>query len=234
MTSEFERPLLTVDTVILTLIDARLHVLLVRRNKAPQKGVWTLPGGFVHTDEDKTAEDAARRVLIDKAGVGVRHLEQLATFASATRDARGWSASIVYLALVESTVQEPREDARFVPVDEVGVLPFDHSDILEVALRRVRDKSSYSSLPAFLLPVTFTLPELQRVYEQVLGTSLNAAAFRRKVLDQELVEPVSDRAVDADTKRSGPGRSAQRYQLTQQRLQDMGRVVMLPDRRRGG
>ena len=137
-------------------------------------------------------------------------------------------------SMVESTVQEPREDARFVPVDEVGVLPFDHSDILEVALRRVRDKSSYSSLPAFLLPVTFTLPELQRVYEQVLGTSLNAAAFRRKVLDQELVEPVSDRAVDADTKRSGPGRPAQRYQLTQQRLQDMGRVVMLPDRRRGG
>ena len=59
MTSEFERPLLTVDTVILTLIDARLHVLLVRRNKAPQKGVWTLPGGFVHTDEDKTAPDGA-------------------------------------------------------------------------------------------------------------------------------------------------------------------------------
>ena len=118
------------------------------------------------------------------------------------------------------------------PVEEVGALPFDRSAILEVALRRVRDKSSYSSLPAFLLPVTFTLPELQRVYEQVLGTPLNAAAFRRKVLDQELVEPALDS--DADPKRSGPGRPAQRYQLTQQPLQDMGRVVMLPDRRRGG
>lgn len=232
MTEEFERPLLTVDTVILTLIDSRLHVLLVRRNKAPKKGIWTLPGGFVHTNEDQTAEDAARRVLLDKAGVGVRHLEQLATFASATRDARGWSASIVYLALVESAVQQPREDARFVPVEGVGDLPFDHSAILETALRRVRDKSSYSSLPAFLLPVTFTLPELQRVYEQVLGTSLNAAAFRRKVLDQELVEPVTD--TDVEPRRSGPGRPAQTYRLAQERLQDMGRVVMLPDRRRGG
>lgn len=232
MNTDYERPLLTVDTVILTLIQDRLHVLLVRRNKAPQEGVWTLPGGFVHTDEDQTAEDAARRVLIDKAGVTVRHLEQLATFASATRDARGWSASIVYLALVESTTLTPREDAHFVPVDEVTPLPFDHGAILDCALSRVRDKSSYSSLPAFLLPVTFTLPELQKVYEQVLGVELNAAAFRRKVLDQALVEAVE--LPEDEQRRAGRGRPAQHYQLAQERLQDLGRVVMLPDRRRGG
>lgn len=229
---DYERPLLTVDSVILTLIKGSLHVLLVRRNKAPQEGVWTLPGGFVHVDEDQTAEDSVRRVLRDKAGVGVRHLEQLATFANATRDARGWSASIVYLALVGGAAVHPGPEARFVPVDEANSLPFDHGQILEVALRRVRDKASYSSLPAFLLPQVFSLPELQRVYEQVLGTTLNAAAFRRKVSDQGLVEPV-DHAPDAE-RRAGPGRPAQQYRLAQERLQDLGRVVMLPDRRRGG
>ena len=231
MTDDFERPLVTVDTVVFTLVSGRLNVLLVKRSKAPKKGVWTLPGGFVHTDTDATSEDAARRVLSTKAGLSIRHLEQLRTFAGATRDARGWSVSITYLALVESSEAQPGSDAKFVPVDEIETLPFDHMEILETALRRVRDKSSYSSLPAFLLPAVFTLQDLQRVYEQILGTSLNPAAFRRKVTDQNLVEETDP---PEDSKRAGRGRPAQHYQLAQDRLQDMGRVVMLPDRRRGG
>lgn len=231
MKDGFERPLLTVDTVILTIEQGKLHVLLVRRQQAPSKGVWTLPGGFVHTQEDRTAEDAARRVLATKAGLEVRHLEQLATFASADRDARGWSASIAYLALVQANDTPLGPGARFVPVDDVDRLPFDHAEILTYGLRRVRDKAAYSSLPAFLLPSTFTLPELQRVYEQVLGTELNTAAFRRKVFDQGLVEEVTEAAPAGPRK---AGRPPQRYQLTQQQLQDLGRVVMLPDRRRGG
>ena len=231
MSEDYERPLVTVDTVVFTLIEGRLNVLLVKRSKAPQKGVWTLPGGFVHTDTDETSEDSARRVLATKAGVSLRHLEQLRTFAGAYRDARGWSVSIAYLALVESLEVAPGDDAKFVPVDDIDFLPFDHMAILQAALHRVRDKSSYSSLPAFLLPAVFTLPDLQRVYEQILGTSLNAAAFRRKVLDQNLIEEAK---APEETKPAGRGRPAQHYRLAQERLQDMGRVVMLPDRRRGG
>lgn len=229
---EFERPILTVDTVILTLIDHRLHVLLVKRTKAPAEGVWTLPGGFIHVDDDLDAEQAARRVLETKAGVEVSHLEQLYTFAGRDRDRRGWSASIAYLALVQSReISGMSEDARWVPVDKCTSLPFDHDDILEKGLARVRDKSAYSSLPAFLLPEMFTLPQLQRVYEEVLGVALNPAAFRRKVIDQGLIEVASNRP---PAPASGRGRPAQHYRLAKNHLTDLGRVVMLPDQRRGG
>lgn len=228
--TEYQRPILTVDTVILTLIEHRLHALLVKRTQAPAKGAWTLPGGFVHTDSDIDAEASARRVLETKAGVQVRHLEQLYTFAGRNRDKRGWSASIAYLALVQShELSGMHENARWVPVEECGDLPFDHVHILHVGLRRVRDKAAYSSLPAFLLPEVFTLPQLQRVYEEVLGVDLNPAAFRRKVMDQQLIEPVEDVAAEGPV---GRGRPAQRYRLAQDRLFDMGRVVMLPDQRR--
>lgn len=229
--TQFERPQVTVDTVVLTLIDHKLNALLVKRQVEPCKGVATLPGGFVHTDVDNNAEDAARRVLSTKAGVEVRHLEQLSTFSGATRDARGWSLSITYLALVQpDELQELDPNAHWQPVDEINDLPFDHGDILQAALSRVRNKASYSSLPAFLLPRNFTLPALQRVYEEVLGVELNAAAFRRKVTDQGIIEAVDDQQASS----RGAGRPAQVYRLSQEHLQDMGRVVMTPDRRRGG
>lgn len=228
---DFERPILTVDTVILTLIEGKLHALLVERTQAPEKGVSTLPGGFVHTDEDDDAEAAARRVLATKAGVSVRHLEQLATFTGKSRDKRGWSASIVYLALVQaSEITEMNALAHWVPVEECASLPFDHASILEAGLRRVRDKSSYSSLPAMFLPDVFTLSQLQRVYEQVMSVPLNAAAFRRKIEAQDLVEEAEAPPVE----RKGRGCPAQYYRLRQDRLVDMGRVLMLPDSRRGG
>lgn len=229
-TYEFERPIVTVDTVVLTLIDHQLHVLLVERQEDPAKGQWSLPGGFVHTDKDATAEDSVRRVLNQKAGITLRHMEQIASFTGQSRDKRGWSVSIAYLALVQIEEVALNEQAKWVPVDEVSTLPFDHKDILDAGLRRVRDKASYSSMPAFLLPQTFTLPELERVYEEVLGTSLNSAAFRRKVLDQSIIEV----ATNPNASEKSVGRPAQLYRLTQGQLQDMGRVVMLPDGRRGG
>lgn len=229
-TYDFERPLVTVDTVVLTLIAHQLHVLLVKRQEDPAKGEWSLPGGFVHTDKDATAEDSVRRVLSQKAGIALRHMEQIASFTGQTRDRRGWSVSIAYLALVQIEEVDLNENAKWVAVDEVLSLPFDHKDILDAGLRRVRDKAAYSSLPAFLLPETFTLPELERVYEEVLGTPLNSAAFRRKVMDQSIIE-VATQSANAE---KSVGRPAQLYRLSQTFLQDMGRVVMLPDGRRGG
>jgi 8-oxo-dGTP diphosphatase len=228
---DFERPIVTVDTVILTLIDHRLHALLVERQVEPSKGVATLPGGYVHTETDSDSEAAARRVLATKAGIELRHLEQLETFSGNSRDARGWSVSITYLALVQrDELAQMSDRAHWVAVDDIQDLPFDHGKILEAGLRRVRDKSSYSSLPAFLLPRSFTLPQLQQVYEEVLGVDLNPAAFRRKIVEQGIIEAIDEQMPSA----KGAGRPAQVYRLSQERLQDMGRVVMTPDTRRGG
>ncbi len=236
MKSDHERPIVTIDAVVLALFDHRLHALLVRRTPdAPiEPNRWALPGGFVHTDKDQTDEDTVRRVLATKAGLSVRHLEQLRTFASASRDSRGWSVSIAYVVIAETSDRVLSDTAQFVPIEELEGLPFDHSTIVQVALERVRNKASYSSLPAFFLPTEFTLPQLQKVYEEVLGIKdLNTAAFRRKVQDQGLIDAVDDKERGIPGPRKA-GRPAQWFRLSQASLQDMGRAVMLPDTRRGG
>lgn len=229
-TQSFPSVQVTVDAVVLTLVDGDLSLLLVRRAQGPFKGRWGLPGGFIHADEDQSSLDAVRRVIRQKASLEVRHLEQLGTFASATRDPRGWSASIAYVAVSSPPEEGLAPGVRFVSVDSLPHLPFDHGKIVESALARVRNKASYSTLPALFLPRVFTLPELQAVYEKVFGVGLNTAAFRRKILSQDLVEPVS---VPQSVK-PRLGRPAQHYQLKADAMTDLGRVVMLPDARRGG
>ena len=117
-------------------------------------------------------------------------------------------------------------------MDDLPKLPFDHAKIVQTALERVRNKAAYSSLPSFFLPARFTLPQMQAVYEVVMGVPLNTPAFRRKVLDQGLVEEASGPASATDVRRAG--RPAQYYRLAQSRLQDLGRTVMTPDGVRGG
>jgi 8-oxo-dGTP diphosphatase len=203
------RPLTTVDVVLLSLHQGRLAIALMRRNTEPFKGSLALPGGYVRLDRDQDALQAARRVLEEKTGVKAPYLEQLYTFAGAARDPRGWSVSIAYYALVaESVVQAARADTMLVtPVDDIGQLPFDHNHIVDTAVRRVRDKSSYSSLPCYLLPGRFTLTELQTTYEQVMGGKLDKSSFRRKLAELDFLEPV------AGEQRSGAHRPAQLYQL---------------------
>ena len=232
--TDYPVPQVSTDVVALALFDDGLRVLLVRRGAEPFEGREALPGGFVHLDEDVDLEAAARRALAAKTGLSVRHLEQLATFSGPDRDPRGWSVSVVHLALVRG--EEPLgvgNDARWVPIEEALAmsLPFDHHAVLEAAMTRVRGKAAYTSLPALMLPDAFTLSELQSLYEAVLGVPLQAAAFRRKVLDQPVLTPVEDEPTDATR---GRGRPAQRYRLRHEAALDFGRVVLLPDTRRGG
>ena len=185
---EHPQPIVTIDVVILTLKDETLHVALARREQAPHAGTWTLPGGWVHTDKDEDALAAAQRILEAKAGLESPYLEQLKTFASRHRDNRGWSVSIAHYALVP--FEAARSDiVEWRPVDAIRTLPFDHAEILRTAVERVRSKTAWSSLPVHLMPATFTLSELQRVYEQVLGSELDKRTFRRRIEELDLVEP---------------------------------------------
>lgn len=189
----FEMPIVTVDAVIMTLIDNRLHVMLARRTHAPFEGVFALPGGFIHVDADISADHAAHRVIAEKCGIVGVYLEQLETFSGPDRDPRGWSVSIAHIALVpRDRLPEENEDLRFFPVEEIPDLAFDHDRILTAALRRLRGKGAWSTLPAAFLGETFTLSEMQRAYEAVLGEKLNLSAFRRKIADLELVEETGE------------------------------------------
>lgn len=181
----------SVDVVLLTLIEQELHAVLLRRAAAPFAGVLALPGGYIHADEDADAKASAARVLKSKVGIEGAYLEQLATFTGPARDPRGWSVAIAYCALlpVQNLLPE-REDISVVAVSALPQLPFDHRSILDAALARVRSKSLYSSLPVHLCGETFTLPQLQQVYENVLGEPLNKVSFRRKMDEMDWLEAV--------------------------------------------
>ena len=183
----------TVDVVLLTLIDTRLHVALLQRAHAPHAGEWALPGGYIHAQADADAAAAATRVLAGKLGVRGAYLEQLATFSGARRDPRGWSLAVAHCALLPADAvpaQGPAGAIRWVDVARLPQLPFDHADMVAAALARVRSKSQYSSLPVHLCGERFTLPQLQAVYEAVLGEPLNKVSFRRKMDELAMLEPV--------------------------------------------
>ncbi len=140
------------------------------------------------------------------------------TFSGADRDPRGWSVSIVYYALVPESVLAQAgvsKDLRLVEPGAPPSLPFDHGRIVSAALERLRGKASYSSLPAFLLPEQFTLPELKAAYETVMGTPLNDSAFRRKIGDLGIIEEVPEAKSPATAARRRP---AQLYRLKQRAL----------------
>ncbi|AYR26636.1 NUDIX hydrolase [Herbaspirillum rubrisubalbicans] len=200
----------TVDVALLTLAADGLEVALLKREHAPFKGVTALPGGYIHTQADADARDAARRVLLDKTGIAAPYLEQLATFSGAARDPRGWSVSIAYYALVPAATiaQAERSQVRLYSVDRLPPLPFDHSTIIDTAVSRLRSKSQYSSLPCHLLGEAFTLPQLQRVYEILLGETINKVSFRRKMSEMDMLD-----AVDGQFDASGAHRPAQLYRL---------------------
>ncbi|EXI70386.1 MAG TPA: NUDIX domain-containing protein [Candidatus Accumulibacter phosphatis] len=213
----FPRPLTTVDVVIFTVIDDQLHVLLVKRptgDSEPYPGMWALPGGYVDIERDKDLEACALHKLKEKTGVVSPYLEQLGSWGNARRDPRGWTATHVYFAILPYESVELHSGSHATDIDwfqlkDDGVgheLAFDHSTILATAIARLRGKAEYTSLPAYLLPDTFTLSELQHVFSVVLGRPVDKSGFRTRVLSANLVE-------EADGVRSGYSRPAQLYRL---------------------
>ncbi|HCQ49391.1 MAG: NUDIX domain-containing protein [Achromobacter sp.] len=191
---DYPQPLVTVDAVLLTLRAGGLEIALHQRDRAPFKGAMALPGGVVHADEDDSTEASIRRVLREKTGFEPRYLEQLQVFSGPQRDPRQWSLSVSYVALVPVAELEAAagQGLRFVSVDALPALAFDHAAIVAAAVARLRGKSSYSTLPFFLLPERFTLTELQHTYEAILQTRLEKSNFRRKMDAWGVLEPTGD------------------------------------------
>lgn len=187
----YERPAVTVDLVIFTLLDKVLHVLLVKRAFWPFAGMWALPGGFVHIEE--SLEQAARRELREESGVEQVYLEQLYTFGEPKRDPRTRVITVAYMALVppDRSRLRPGSDALeagWLPAYEPPPLAFDHREILDYAVTRLRYKLEYTALAFELLPTEFTLTELQEAYEHILNQALDKRNFRRKMLHAGILE----------------------------------------------
>jgi 8-oxo-dGTP diphosphatase len=189
-TYEYPRGALAVDCVVFGLDEDDLKVMLIQRNLSPFEGEWALPGGFVRIDE--TVDDAARRELEEETGLRGVFLEQLYTFGAVDRDPRERVVSVAYYALVnlsEHPVKAATDarDAGWFGVHDVPSLAFDHADILDMALKRLRGKLRYQPIGFELLPRKFTLSQLQHLYELVLERELDRRNFRKRVLATDLL-----------------------------------------------
>jgi 8-oxo-dGTP diphosphatase len=179
-----------VDCVVFGLDEEELKVMLIQRALAPFAGKWALPGGFVRLEE--TLEEAARRELEEETGLRNIFLEQLFTFSGVDRDPRERVVSVAYYALVnlrDHDVHAASEAsaAAWFGVHDVPSLAFDHADILQVALDRLRGKLRYQPIGFELLPKKFTLSQLQRLYELVLERDIDKRNFRKRVLAMDLL-----------------------------------------------
>src|SRR5215472_17708588 len=189
--NKYERPSVTVDVVMMSLRQGDLHVLLIKRRSWPFEGMWAIPGGFVNMDE--SLETAAKRELGEETGVEDVYLEQLYTFGDPGRDPRTRVITVVYFALLDSERLQVRAaddavDVGWFSVYDLPQLAFDHAQILEYALSRMRGKLDYTTIAFNLLPEQFTLRELQQVYEIVLHKRLDKRNFRKKVLATGILE----------------------------------------------
>lgn len=210
-------PFTRLEIAVLSLVDGELQVLLARRAEAPDAARWALPGGVLRVDTDVSLEDAARRVLAERLGLELPYLRQLGAVGGPGRDPRApWTLSVVYRALVPVTRLAPSAGKRIEalawrPVAEAAADPqlaFDHADLIARAVDGTRVEIERLDLPAGFLPDAFTLGELQRCCEQLLGRRLDKSSFRRRLAERHLVVPV------AGLMRGGANRPAQVYRLS--------------------
>lgn len=201
MQNEYEnhdRILVALDCIIFGFDRSGLKLLLIKRDFEPEKGNWSLMGGFLKRDE--SLDDAADRILHQLTGLKNVYLEQLYGFGEVDRDPVERTVSIAYYALIN--IREHDKDlvekygASWFPIDELPDLIFDHDEMVEAAKSRLRYKASHQPVGFELLPEKFTLPELQILYEAIYDTKLDKRNFRRRILSMDVL-------IKTDEKRKG-------------------------------
>lgn len=198
----------TVDMVVFGLdpTDKGLRLLLIQRKAQPFADHWALPGGFVDIHTDPSLDHAALRELREEAGITPKYIEQLATFGDLGRDPRGRVISTAYLTLVRPqdvtlSAGDDASDAQWFPVNKLPPLAFDHGKIVKTGIQRLRSKVRWQPVGIELLPEEFTLSDLQRVYEAILGQKLDKRNFRKKVEKFGVMKPTGKTAKEH---RQGP------------------------------
>lgn len=175
-----------VDVLVFTIADDELKVLLFRRDHSPFKGMYALPGVAVR--EDESLDDAAKRAVYERTGLSEIYFEQLYTFGAVGRDPRSRTISVAYYALTNMERKEfskLSENAGLFSVEKILsgeiLLAFDHREMIECARERLKGKADYTDIAFEFVPQEFTLPQLQRVYEIILGEKLYKANFRKMI-----------------------------------------------------
>lgn len=189
------RFLAAVDCIIFGFDGQTLKLLLIQRGFEPEKGRWSLMGGFIQPDESTDA--AAVRILKSLTGLEGVYLEQLFTFGEPSRDPIERTLSIAYFALIDIHKYEKQLSDEYhpewFPLTKIPNLIFDHKEMVRMAKEKLRYKAALHPLLFELLPQKFTLPQLQSLYESVYETELDKRNFSRKVLSTRLLIKQGDK-----------------------------------------
>jgi len=181
---------LSIDSVIFG-FEGALKVLLIKHSDGISTGKWALPGGFVGFDE--SLDTAASRILFQLTGLNHIYLEQLKAFGAVDRFPEGRVVTISYYALIQSNKIGlvpgfTASEVKWAALNEIGALPYDHNEILNYALKSLQQKVKLEPVGFNLLPKSFSLLELQKVYESILQIKLDKPNFRRKILKTGLLK----------------------------------------------
>ena len=186
---KYPHPAVTTDCVVFGFDGKRLNILLIERGGEPFKGCWAFPGGFMNIDE--TAEQGAMRELCEETGLKLEYLKQFGTFTAVNRDPRERVITIAFYALARKSDVQGGDDAakaQWFPIEEVPPLAFDHDYILRKATEQLKKDIHFEPIGFGLLDEQFTMPELQRLYESILGVHFDRRNFYKKMLQTGILE----------------------------------------------
>lgn len=198
------RLLIALDCIIFGFDGEELNLLLIKRNFEPEHGKWSLMGGFLHETED--LEAAASRILHDLTGLHNIYVEQLETFGKVNRDPVERTVSIGFFALINIADHDPEavrtHNANWVSLKNKPTLIFDHDEMVQKALEKLRYKATLHPIGFELLPEKFTLPQLQKLYEAIYDKPLDRRNFSRKLLSTGLLIDTGEKNENSTTKKA--------------------------------
>ncbi len=202
--SEHEKFHVAVDSIIFGYDEEgrELKVLLLKRNFQPAKGEWSLMGGFVENGE--SIDEAAKRILNQLTGLSDVYMEQLYAFGDLERDPGARIISIAYFALIKINASDlelvKNHGATWIPISALPPLIFDHSAMVERALKKLQVRARTQPIGFELLPDKFTIPQLQGLYEAIYNKALDKRNFRRKLLSMDLLEKLEEKEKESSRK----------------------------------
>jgi len=209
---------LTVDAVVFGYQDGKISILLIQRKYAPFKGQWAIPGGFVL--EDESLEEAVERELREETGVSINYLEQLYTFGDVGRDPRGRVVSVAYFGLIRPDghtleASTDAEKAQWFDINKLPKLSFDHSKILEIAIKRLQGKIKYEPIGFELLDTKFLFSDLEKLYTTLLGRPIDRRNFRKKINKLTILDELDEKISQ------GAGRPASLFRFNEKRYKQL-------------
>lgn len=197
------RHLVAVDCIIFGFEDGKLKLLIIKRKVDPMEGAWSMVGGFVQ--EGESTNDAATRVLQQTTGIQDIYMDQLLCYGDVARDTGARVISVAYYALIRISEHDRilanAHGAHWLSLHQIPELIFDHAQMLNDALARLRDKAHFHPIGFELLPEKFSLPQLRNLYEEIYQRPLDKRNFRKKILAMDILEKLDEK--DKTTSKKG-------------------------------